>query len=323
MNWNLPTLTDLYTDFLSLLKGRDTDLAKGLDPAIVTVTNPEANFIRWNSANNYWEKFNGTTWAALSSAYAIQVGAFTGEVTKPSGNSALTIANGVVTYAKMQNVSAANMALGRISAGAGSVEEFSVTVAARSVLDDPTVAAMRTTLAIAGKSAVPVPVTAMSPRATNGCATLATTAGAANQPDVDYLAFDGAAKEYARFCMRMPKGWNEGTVTADFSWRRASGVGAANVVWGIRAVAVSDNETPAAAFGSDATVTDAASTTTANMNLSGETGACTIGGSPAELDLVFFEVFRDGAAGADTLDGVDAWLTEITLFVTLNETNDA
>lgn len=174
-----------------------------------------------------------------------------------------------------------------------------------------------------GKTAFPIDAGGMSPRATNGCATIATTSGAADQPDVPYLAFDGAAKEYAGFRFRMPKGWDEGTITVAFDWRRAAGTGAANVVWGVRAVAISDNESPAANFGSDATVTDAASTTTANFNLSGETGACTVGGSPSEGDLVFFEVFRDGAAGADTLDGVDAWLTGITLYLTMNQLSDA
>jgi hypothetical protein len=123
--------------------------------------------------------------------------------------------------------------------------------------------------------------------------------------------------------MRMPKSWDEGTITTKFSWRRASGTGAADVVWGVRAVALSDNETPAAAFGSDANATDAASTTTANFNLSHESDPCTVGGTPAEGDLVFFEIFRDGAAGADTLNSVDAWLSEITLCITTNEVNDA
>lgn len=174
-----------------------------------------------------------------------------------------------------------------------------------------------------GKNAISIPVTALTPRSANGCAPLTTTNGAANQPDIPYLAFDGAAKEYAGFNVRMPKSWDEGTVTVSFAWRRASGIGAANVVLGLRAVAVSDNDTPIATFGSDATVTDAASTTTANMNISAETGACTIAGSPAEGDLVFFEVFRDGAAVGDTLDAVDVWLTEVTLFITTNEVNDA
>ena len=207
--------------------------------------------------------------------------------------------------------------------GSGTAALMTVTAAARTVLDDTTVGAMRATLAIAGKCAIPIPGSAMTQRSANGCAALAVSNGVANQPDIPYLAFDGAAKEYAGFFLRMPKSWDEGTVTCAYDWRRASGTGAADVVWGLRAVAVSDADSGAATFGSDATVTDAASTTVVNFNLSGETGACTIGGSPAEGDLVFFEVFRDGASGSDTLDAVDAWLTGVTLFITLNETNDA
>lgn len=172
------------------------------------------------------------------------------------------------------------------------------------------------------KQAIPIPAYALMPRSANGCATLAMSSGAANQPDVPYLAFDGAAKEYAGIALRMPKSWDEGTVTAAFSWRRASGTGAANVVWGMRAVAIADNDTPAVAFGSDATVTDAASTTTANMNVSGETSACTVAGSPGAGELTFFEFFRDGASGSDTLDAVDAWLTEVTLFINVDTDDD-
>lgn len=174
-----------------------------------------------------------------------------------------------------------------------------------------------------GKTAIPIPASALNPRQTNGCAALAFSSGGANQPDIPYLAFDGAAAEYAGFVMRMPKSWNLGTVTAAFDWRRASGTGAANVVWGIRAVAVSDNDTPLATFGTAATVTDDAKTTTANFSLSGETGACTVAGTPATGDLVFFEVFRDGANASDTLDAVDAWLTGLTLFITVSANNDA
>lgn len=70
-NWSLPSLTDLYQNVIDYLKGRDLDLAKGLDPAKVTVGNPVADMIRWNSANGYWEIFNGTSWVALASTYAI------------------------------------------------------------------------------------------------------------------------------------------------------------------------------------------------------------------------------------------------------------
>lgn len=175
-----------------------------------------------------------------------------------------------------------------------------------------------------GKTAVPLPVGSLAPRATNGCAALQIISGAANQPDIPYLAFDGTVKEYATFMLRMPKGWDEGNITAAFVWRRATGVSAADVVWGIRAVAVGDDGTPAVAFGSDATVVDNASVSAAeNVMISGETGACVVAGSPAAEELVFIEVFRDGAAGADTLNGVDAWLIGITLYLTMTAHNDA
>lgn len=178
-------------------------------------------------------------------------------------------------------------------------------------------------VALQGKQTIAMPAGSMRPRSANGCAQLAVTNGAANQPDVPYLAFDGAAKEYAGFYIPMPKSWDRGTVTARFTGRRASGTGAANVVLGIRAVAVSDDETPAVAFGSDATVTDACNTTLANLQITAETAACTVAGSPAAGDLVFFEIFRDGASGSDTLDAVDWWLTGVELFYATNAGTDA
>jgi hypothetical protein len=84
-NWSLPTVTDLYTNIVTYFKDRDLDLAKGLDPAAVTVTNPVTNMIRWASANNRWEKYNGTTWVVLSSAYEFTNLAYTGTLTGGTG----------------------------------------------------------------------------------------------------------------------------------------------------------------------------------------------------------------------------------------------
>ena len=86
-----PLVTTAHTTYTTDMRGRDIDLVKGLDPAIVTVTNPLTNSIRWNSANRKWELYNGSTWAALIDYYAIEVGAFTGDVTKAAGASVLTI----------------------------------------------------------------------------------------------------------------------------------------------------------------------------------------------------------------------------------------
>ncbi len=68
-NWSNPTLTSLYTDLLTELKARDTDLALQFDGT--TSTNLTTNTIRWDSSANRWKKWNGTSWAELTSTYAL------------------------------------------------------------------------------------------------------------------------------------------------------------------------------------------------------------------------------------------------------------
>jgi hypothetical protein len=58
------------------------------------------------------------------------------------------LADTAVTYAKIQNISATNKVLGRSSAGAGAVEEITLTAAGRALIDDADAAAQRTTLGI-------------------------------------------------------------------------------------------------------------------------------------------------------------------------------
>lgn len=58
------------------------------------------------------------------------------------------IANDNVTYAKIQNVSATDRLLGRVTAGAGDIEEIACTAAGRDLLDDADAAAQRTTLGL-------------------------------------------------------------------------------------------------------------------------------------------------------------------------------
>lgn len=60
---------------------------------------------------------------ATGTLAAARFGALTGDVTNTAGSYATTIANGAVTYGKMQNVSATSRLLGRYSTGAGSPEE--------------------------------------------------------------------------------------------------------------------------------------------------------------------------------------------------------
>ena len=61
---------------------------------------------------------------------------------------ATAIADGAITYAKIQNVSAADKLLGRSSAGSGNVEEITCTSFARTILDDADAATVRTTIGL-------------------------------------------------------------------------------------------------------------------------------------------------------------------------------
>jgi len=68
-NWSNPQLTSTYTNFVSEVKNRDEDLALQFDGT--TSTNIPTNTIRWDSTANRWKKWNGTSWAELTSTYAL------------------------------------------------------------------------------------------------------------------------------------------------------------------------------------------------------------------------------------------------------------
>lgn len=67
-NWNLPTTASLYADVIDVFNSKLQDAALGFD---TTATNLPTNSIRWSSANLKWQKYNGSSWGDLATAYNI------------------------------------------------------------------------------------------------------------------------------------------------------------------------------------------------------------------------------------------------------------
>lgn len=163
---------------------------------------------------------------------------------------------------------------------------------------------------VAGKQWLYVPATALVPRATNG-AIIATIESTTNKVMSYTLDFDAATIEYAQVSIRMPASWDEGTITAIFEWQTTN---TGDVVWGIQAVAISNDDAIDSAFGTAVEVTDSVTAATDIMQTEA-TSAMTVAGTPAAGDTVVFQVYRKASDGADTL-AVDAKLRGVVLFVT-------
>lgn len=93
-NFSKPVITDNYTNVLTDLRDKDTALAVMQDPAIVTPTNTPTGSVRWNSAFNSgkgrFEKFDGTTWNALSVNYSISISGTAASADSVTGLSVLS-----------------------------------------------------------------------------------------------------------------------------------------------------------------------------------------------------------------------------------------
>lgn len=170
-----------------------------------------------------------------------------------------------------------------------------------------------------GKQTVWIPAVAMTPLESSGPAS-STTELTTNDIMLNTLDYDSVTQEFAQFQILMPKGWNESTVSFKAVWTASSGSGV--VRWLLRAVAHSNNDSlDASLSGSDAAAED--TFLAANRcHISAESGASTISGTPAEGDLVTFDIGRNTVSANDTLSA-DAKLIGVHLYITTNANTDA
>lgn len=232
------------------------------------------------------------------------------------------LADGAVTLAKQANMATASVVY-RKTGGSGAPEV-------------QTLATLKTDLGLTGtnsgdqdltpydtrgKQAVYVPAAAMRPAAASGCAALAQVATAGGQPDIVSLDFDPSSQEYAQFHIVPPKKWNGSTVTFIAHWSHAATTTDFGVAWGLQSLAVSNDDTIAASWGTGVVVTDTGGTTN-DLYQTSESGAVTPAGSPAKLDALFFRAYRHVANAGDTM-AIDARLMGLTVFFTTDASTDA
>ena len=171
----------------------------------------------------------------------------------------------------------------------------------------------------AGKESIWVPANAMYPNSTNGCAAIAQTE-LGNGPELKTLDFDKDSDEFAQFAVAFPKSWNEGTITYQAFFTAAS-TNTGDVVWTLAGTALADNGSLNTAFGTAvATTAKAHSGTSNDLDVTAESGAVTIAGSPSTDEFVFFEIKRD--VSEDNFSA-DAKLLGVKLFFTTDAGNDA
>jgi hypothetical protein len=173
---------------------------------------------------------------------------------------------------------------------------------------------------IAGKETMWIPAQAMYGSTTNP-ADAAQVETTATRPDMKVFDFDASTAQYTQFTVAMPKSWNEGTLTYQVYWSPGS-TNTGNCIFGLQAVACADSDTIDVAYGTAIEVTDAGIGTVEDQQITSESSAMTVAGSPAAGEQTYFQLYRDAADGSDTFSA-DARVLGVKIFYTTDAANDA
>ena len=173
---------------------------------------------------------------------------------------------------------------------------------------------------IAGKETIWVPAAAMYGPTTNP-ADAAQVETTATRPDLKVFDFDASTKQYTQFTVAMPKSWNEGTVTYQVYWSPSS-TNTGDCIFGLQGVACGDSDTIDVAYGTAIEVTDAGIGTVEDQQITSESSAMTVAGSPAAGEQTYFQLYRDAADGSDTFTG-ESRVLGVKIFYTTDAANDA
>ena len=173
---------------------------------------------------------------------------------------------------------------------------------------------------VAGKETIWVPAPAMYGPTTNP-ADAAQVETTATRPDLKVFDFDASTQQFTQFTIAMPKSWNEGTLTYQVYWSPST-TNTGNAIFGLQAVACADNDTIDVAYGTAIEVTDAGIGTVEDQQITSESSAMTVAGSPAAGEQTYFQLFRKAADGGDTFTG-ECRVLGVKVFFTTDAANDA
>lgn len=165
---------------------------------------------------------------------------------------------------------------------------------------------------VVGSQDLYIPASAMWPRTSNGCASIAQTEIATSLVNIQTLDFDSSTQEFAQFTISLPRNWNNGTIIAKVYWTASSGSG--GVVWGVSGGAYSNDDALTVALGTAQTSTDTLIATN-DLHISPDTSAITLAGTPADYDFLCLQISRNPADASDTLNA-DAKLLGIVITIT-------
>jgi len=160
-----------------------------------------------------------------------------------------------------------------------------------------------------------VPAGAMKPRATSGAALTDRTQATSNY-EQSTMNFDTATDEYVQLPpIALPANYNNGTIRVMAYWSCTGGGSAQTIALSATAYAYSDNDALTTAFSGTQTITDTWIADN-DLHVSAYCSALTIGGTPADNDLIIIELMRD--VSADDL-AVDLELIGVKIELTLDD----
>jgi hypothetical protein len=173
-------------------------------------------------------------------------------------------------------------------------------------------------LLMSGKHTIAMPAGAWKAKASGG-------ATAVTYQDVPGFSFNGTSATRVRFIIPMPKGWDEGTISFKVYGVVDTGGSSGNVaVWKLAAKAFSHDDAiwTTTDLSTGAQAANMSWTANDDLLISAESSALTIDGTPAEGDLVLFELWRDPADASDN-NTADFIALAVHIYYSINAATDA